>query len=185
MIKLVKIIPEQTLTNIAQAPKGMFTFKTNARNQFYPYEILNYTENHTVILPFKRTATGTDILLSQHGFNLKNIHYIDILAKHIGSPLEHKNTKYLQKTTLSEIHDAIEETMEKLGPGPKNLILSDFHSIAPHHGTLKTQRFIDYLSKRMESKMTKTIVLVNHRALPMEISKYLFTHSEKIIEIPK
>ena len=182
---MVKIIPEQTLTNIAHAPKGMFTFKINARNQFHPYEILNYTENPTVILPFKRTASGTNILLSQHGFNLKNLHYIDILAKHIGSPLEHKNTKYLQKTTLSEIQTAIEDTMEKLGPGPKTLILSDFHSIAPHHGTLKTQRFIDHLSKKMEGRMTKTIVLVNHRSLPIEISKYLFTHSEEIVEIPK
>ena len=182
---MAKIIPENKLAEIAHSPKGLFTFKIDARNQFHPYEILNYAENPTVIVPFKRTATGTNFLLSQHGFKLNNIHYIDILSKHIGSPLEHKNTVYLQKTSLSEIHDAIEDTMNKLGLGPKTLIISDFHSIIPHYGVLKTKRFIDYLSKRMEGKMTKTMVLVNQRSLPAEISKYLFTHSIETVEIPK
>ena len=173
------------MSEIAHSIKGTFIFKTNARNQFHPYEILNYTENPTLIVPLRRTSEGMEKLLDQHGFNLKNTYYIDIITKHINSALENKNTKYLQQINLKDLHNEIEETLEKIGPGPKTLIIDDLHCIIPHKGELKTKRFIDRLCKRTEGKLTKTLILTNSRRLPKNVSKFLFNFSTEIIEIPR
>ncbi len=173
------------MAEIAHSIKGIFIFKTDARNQFHPYEILNYTESPTLVVPLRRTSEGMERLLEQHGYDINNTHYIDIIAKHIDSVLEHKNTKYLQQISLKDLHEAIEDTLEGMGPGPKTLIIDDFHSIIPHKGELKTRRFIDNLSKRAEGKMTKTIILANNRRLPREVSKFLFNLSTEVFEIPK
>jgi len=180
-----KIIPEKKMSNIAHSAKGLFTFKTDARNQFYPYELLNYNPQPTLIVPLRRTAHGTQKLLDQHGFNIKNLHFVDIISKHIGSSLEHPNTKYLQKVKLSDIQEAIDEKMIELGPGPKTIVLEDFHVLIPHHGDLNSRRFLDYLSKKMDYHFAKTIVLTDNKRLPKEVSKFLFTRSEDVIEIPK
>ena len=173
------------MSEIAHSIKGTFIFKTDARNQFHPYEILNYTENPTLIVPLRRTSEGTERLLEQHGYNLKNTYYIDIIAKHIDSALEHRNTKYMQQISLNDLHEAIEETLDRMGSGPKTLIIDDLHSIIPHKGELKTKRFIDNLSKRAEGKLTKTMILTNSRRLPKKVSKFLFNLSTEFIEIPK
>ncbi len=180
-----KIVPAAQITAIAHAPKGLFFFKTDARNQFYPYEILNYSSTPTVILPLRRTSTGMSYLLNQHGFNSSKVHFIDIVSKHIGSSLEHKKTKYLQQIDLNELHDAIEGYLTELGPSPKTIIIDDFHVLIPHHGDLKTRRFLDKLHKKMEQNFTKTIVLADNTKLPKEVSKYLFTSAEHVVEIPR
>jgi hypothetical protein len=180
-----KVVPEKQMDNIAHSTKGLFTFKTDARNQFYPYELLNYNTQPTLIVPLRRTAKGTEKLIDQHGFNTKNLHFIDIISKHIGSSLEHKKTKYLQEVKLNDIQEAIDAKMVELGPGPKTIVLEDFHILIPHHGDLNSRRFLDHLSKRMEYHFTKTIVLADNRKLPKEVSKFLFTRSEDVIEIPK
>lgn len=180
-----KIVPAAQITSIAHAPKGLFFFKTNARNQFYPYELLNYSNNPTIILPLRRTSTGMQYLLNQHGFNATNVHFIDIVSKHISSSLEHKQTKYLQHIDLNDLHDAIESYIDELGSSPKTIIIDDFHTLIPHHGDLKTRRFLDRLHKRMEQNFTKTIVLADNTKLPKEVSKYLFNSAEHVVEIPK
>lgn len=173
------------MSKIAHSQKGLFMFKTNARNQFYPYEILNYDKHPIVILPLRRTSTGMQALLDQHGFASSHVHYIDIISKHIGSSLEHKKTTYLQQVDLDDIHNAIEEKLSSLNPGPKTVIIDDFHTLIPHHGDLKTRRFLDRLHNRMRQSFTKTIVLADNAKLPKEVSKYLFTSSDDVIEIPK
>ena len=183
-MKSRKIIPQQKLTEIASSQNGLFVFKTDARNQFHPYELLNFANNPTLIVPLRRTSRVTERLLDQHGFNIQGAHYIDILSKHINSGLEHDRTTYLHKITLNEIQEAIVEKVEELGPGPKTLFIEDLHSLIPHHGELKTRRFIDHLTKNMEEHRTKIIVLTNHSKLPKEVSKFLFSQSQEILEIP-
>lgn len=179
-----KIIPKKKLTDIAHAQNGLFVFKTDARNQFHPYELLNFTGEPKLIVPLRRTSRVTEKLLDQHGFNVHGAHYIDILSKHINSSLEHPRTTYLHKVTLTEIHDAIIDKVKRLGPGPKTLFIEDLHSLIPHHGELKTRRFIDHLTKEMEEHRTKTIVLTNHSRLPKEVSKFLLSNSQEMLEIP-
>jgi len=179
-----KIIPTQKLTQIANSQKGLFVFKTDARNQFHPYELLNFTRNPKLIVPLSRTSRVTEKLLDQYGFDIQGASYIDILSKHINSGLTHPNTTYLHRVTLSEIHDAIVDKIKDMGPGPKTLFIDDFHSLVPHHGELNARRFIDNLSKNMEEHRTKTIVLTNHSKLPKEVSKFLLSNSEEVIEIP-
>jgi hypothetical protein len=178
-----KIIPEQKMADIAHSLKGVYTFKTNSRNQFYPYELLNYTKNYTLIVPLRRTARGQEILLNQHGYDLRKTYYIDILSKHINSSLEHKNTKYLHQTNLKELHDEILEQLDNMGNCPKTLIIDDIHSLIPHHGELKTRRFLDNLTNNAEKKLTKTILLTDHKKLPTEVSKFLFHRSNEILEL--
>ncbi len=180
-----KIIPEKILSEIAHTPKGLFMFKTDSRKQFHPYEILNYTNNHTLIVPLKRTATGTHKLLDQHGYNLTNTHFIDMLSKHIGSGLEHKNTTHIQNISLKELAGEIERKIKDFGPGPKTLFIDDAHTLIPHHGVIKTLRFMDYISRSMASNFTKTIILANNKKLPKEISKFLFTRCDEVIEMPE
>ena len=84
MIDLTKkIIPTQKLTRIANSQKGLFVFKTDARNQFHAYELLNFSREPKLIVPLKRTSRVTEKLLDQHGFNIQGASYIDILSKHI------------------------------------------------------------------------------------------------------
>ena len=185
MIDLTKkIIPTQKLTKIANSQKGLFVFKTDARNQFHAYELLNFSREPKLIVPLKRTSRVTEKLLDQHGFNIQGASYIDILSKHINSSLEHPRTTYLHKVTLTEIHDAIIDQIKKMGPGPKTLFIDELHSLIPHHGELNTRRFIDNLSKNMEEYRTKTVVLTNHSRLSKDVSKFLLSNSEEILEIP-
>ena len=56
MIDLTKkIIPTQKLTRIANSQKGLFVFKTDARNQFHAYELLNFSREPKLIVPLKRS----------------------------------------------------------------------------------------------------------------------------------
>ncbi len=181
--QMKKIIPEQKMADIAHSLKGVYTFKTNSRNQFYPYELLNYTNTHTLIVPLRRTARGQEILLDQHGYDLSKTQYIDILAKHINSSLEQKNTKYLHQTSLKELHDEILEQLDSMGNCPKTLIIDDLHALIPHHGELKTRRFLDNLTHNAEKKLTKTVLLTDHKKLPIEVSKFLFHKSNEILEL--
>ena len=71
-----------------------------------------------------------------------------------------------------------------MGPGPKTLFIDELHSLIPHHGELNTRRFIDNLSKNMEEYRTKTVVLTNHSRLSKDVSKFLLSNSEEILEIP-
>ncbi|GEM_PF-1088515 len=181
---MTKVVPKETMMRIAHAPKGVFAFKTDARNQFYPYELLNYSPTPTIIVPLRRTATGMHTLLKQHGYDLNNVHYIDILAKHIKSPLEQKNTTYIQHINLSDLSEAIQEKVKALGSSPKTVIIDDAHILIPHHGELKTRRFLDNLTSTLHNSFTKTVVLAEHQRLPKEVSKFLFTHASDVIEIP-
>ncbi len=172
------------MTDIAHNPKGFFTFKTSPRAQFHPYELLNYTNQETIILQLKRTSEGMHKILNQHGFNTNKVHYIDIISKHVGSALENKNTTYLQKTDLTELVEKIEEKIKKLKPSPKNFFISDIHTLLINHGELKTKRFLDHLSNKLHQNFTKTIVLADHSRISKNIAKFLFNKSEKIIEKP-
>jgi hypothetical protein len=180
-----KFIPEKTINNIAQSPRGTFLFKTDALNQFYPYELLNYLKHPSIIIPLRRTAAGMHHMLHQHGFNLKDAHFIDFVSKHINSPLEHKKTTYLQKISLKELVEETEKKAKALSKGPKTLFIDDIHLLVPHYGELKTRRFLDYFSKRMQNHMTKVIILADHRKLPKQVSKFLYCGCNEIIEIPK
>ncbi len=179
-----KIVPKKELSEVADSPKGLFVFKTDVKNQFHPFELLDHDKNPTLIVPLRRTSRVTERLLDQHGFHIRDAHYIDILSKHIDSSLTHDRTTYLHKTSLKEIHAAIEAKIKDFGPGPKTLIIEDLHSLSPHHGSLNTKRFIDHLSKTMDENMTKTVVLTNHAKTPIDVSKFLLGNSEKIIEKP-
>ena len=183
-LKTRKIISQKKLTEIAHTLGGLYVFKTDARNQFHPFELLNFTSNPKLIVPLRRTSRVTEKLLDQHGFNVQGAHYVDILSKHINSGLEHKRTTYLHKITLNDIHEAIINKVTELGPGPKTLFIEDLHSLIPHHGELKTRRFIDHLTKDMAEHRTKIIVLTNHSRLPKEVSKFLLSNSQEMLEIP-
>ena len=178
-------IPEKTIANISHTHRGTFLFKTDALNQFYPYELLNYLKHPSIIIPLRRTATGMHHLLDQHGFNLSNTHFIDFVSKHIDSPLTHQKTTYLQKISLKQLIEETEKKAKSLSKGPKTLFIDDIHLLVPHYGELKTRRFLDYLTKRMQNHMTKVVVLADHRKLPKQVSKFLHTTCDEIIEIPR
>jgi len=178
------MIPEKTLSDIAFKTKGSSFFKISSNKQFHPYELLNYIPHETVILLLSRTAKNMHQLLDQHGYDLSKTHFIDLISKTIDSPFEHKNTTYTQNIDLSDLTEIIENKIKTLKPGVKTLFIDQMDNILLHNGELKTLRFIDFLKKRMDHHQTRTIFLANNKRLTKNMSKFLFTKCDEIIEIP-
>ena len=176
------MIPEKKLSEIAFTQKGSFFFKTSPKNQFKPYEILNYIPHESLIIPLNRTSKNMHSMLNQHGYDLSKTHFIDIISKNINSPFTHKNTTYLQTINLENLSATIEKKINSLKPGTKTLIIDKIENLILHHGELKTLRFLDFIKKRMEYRNTRTIFLANNRKLTRNISKFLFNNCQEIIE---
>ena len=147
------------------------------------YQLLNHIPHTAVALTLNRPAHLLIDRLHAHSINVQGMSFVDMVAKHIQSPLELSETTYLtEPLTLGRIDALLEKHIGT--PKQRQLLFVDaLHDLLNYYDEPTVLRFVDHLIDKAHSLRLNPIFLLDSTKTSKKFSRKINQVTDKTFDL--